>query len=401
VLTRGTVPQDDYFSHDRVRTDLLRERAYNSRWATQPDDVIPLTAADPDFPVAPEIRAAIKEYVDGGVLSYGPSEGLPEFKETVARVMRERKNLPCSTDLILPTDGAASAMFLIARTYCGPGDEVIIFDPVDFLFGQSVDAAGARRVCSPVDRISGEFDLEGLWDLVTPRTRMICVCNPHNPLGRVMTREELEVIGQLAVEHDLMIMSDEIWSDIVYPPVEHISLGSIGPDIAERTISVFGFSKTFGLAGLRIGFLVAPTPQAYERLVEMSRMRMTAAGATTVSQVGARAAYDACWYWAEAFLDHLEEVRDYAVERLNAMPGLRCPTPEGTYLLFSDITDLDMSSQEVADFILKEARVAVVPGLPRWFGPGAEGHIRLCYSTSFQLIREALDRIELALRSLA
>lgn len=392
--------QDDLFSHDRVRTDLLRDRAYNDRWATQPGDVIPLTAADPDFPVALEIRAAMKEYVDGGVLSYGPPEGLPEFKETVARVMRERKNLPCSTDLILPTDGAASAMFLIARTYCGPGDEVIIFDPVDFLFGQSVDAAGATRVYSPVDKTTGEFDLEGLWDLVTPRTRMICVCNPHNPLGRVMTREELLTIGQLAVEHDLMIMSDEIWSDIVYPPAQHISLGSIDPDIAERTISVFGFSKTFGLAGLRIGFLVAPTPLAYERLVEMSRMRMTAAGAATVSQVGAKAAYDAGWYWAEAFRGHLEEVRDYAVGRLNAMPGVRCPTPEGTYVLFPDITDLDMSSQEVADFILREARVAVVPGLPRWFGPGAEGHIRLCYSTSLQLIREALDRIELALRSL-
>ena len=229
---------------------------------------------------------------------------------------------------------------------------------------------------------------------------MICVCNPHNPLGRVMTRAELEAIGQLAVENDLMIMSDEIWSDIVYPPAEHVSLGSIDPDVAERTISVFGFSKTFGLAGLRIGFLVAPTPRAYERLVGTSRMRLTAAGATTVSQVGAKAAYDACWYWAEAFLDHLEQVRDYAVERLNVMPGLRCPMPEGTYLLFPDTSDLDMSSQEVADFILKEARVAGVPGLPRWFGPGAEGHIRLCYSTSFQLIREALDRIELALRGL-
>ena len=393
--------QDDLFSHDRVRTDLLRDRAYNDRWATQPGDVIPLTAADPDFPVAVEIRAAMKAYVDGGVLSYGPPEGLPEFKETVARVMRERKNLPCSTDLILPTDGAASAMFLIARTYCGPGDEVIIFDPVDFLFGQSVDAAGAARVYSPVDKTTGEFDLEGLWDLVTPRTRMICVCNPHNPLGRVMTREELLTIGQLAVEHDLMIMSDEIWSDIVYPPAEHISLGSIDPDIAERTISVYGFSKTFGLAGLRIGFLVAPTPVVYEQLVEMSGMRTTAAGATTVSQVGAKAAYDAGWCWAEAFLDHLEKVRDYAVGRLNAMPGVRCPTPEGTYVLFPDITQLDMSSKEVADFILREARVAVVPGLPRWFGPGAEGHIRLCYSTSLQLIREALDRIELALRSLA
>ncbi|MDP2872831.1 MAG: pyridoxal phosphate-dependent aminotransferase [Bacillota bacterium] len=386
------------FADNNVKLDLLRRRAFNGRWAMQAPDVIPLTAADPDFPAAPEIRAAIKGYVDDGLLGYGPAEGLPEFKETMARVVAERKGIGCTPGLILPTDSAAAGMFLIARHALEPGDEAIIFDPVDFLFGQAVDAAGGKRVYSPVDKAAGTFDLGGLRRLITPRTRMICVCNPHNPLGRVMTGEELLQIGRLAVDHGLTIMSDEIWSDIVYPPHRHTSMAGLSPEIAERTITVFGLSKTFGLAGLRIGFLVAPTAHAYERLAELSRVRTTAAGVTTLSQVAAVAAYRECWYWVDAFLTHLREMRDYVVGRLNAIPGVDCRKPEGTYVVFPDITGLGMDSQKTADCLLEQARVAVVPGLPRWFGPGAEGNIRLCFSTSRGILTEALDRIERALR---
>lgn len=385
------------FRDENVNLTLLRKRAYNGRWAMQPADVIPLTAADPDFPVAPEIRAAISDYVAGGLLGYGPAEGLPEFRETMARVIAERKGISCSPDVILPTDSAAAGMFLIARYALEPGDEAIVFDPVDFLFGQAVDAAGGKRVYSRVDRAAGAFDLDGLRELITPRTRLICVCNPHNPLGRVMTREELTAIGRLAVEHNLTIMSDEIWSDIIYPPHQHTSMASLGPEIAGRTITVFGLSKTFGLAGLRIGFLVAPNAGVYERLMDLSRARTTAAGVTTLSQVAAVAAYERCWYWADAFLAHLREMRDYVAGRLNAIPGVTCHSPQGTYVLFPDIMGLGMGSRETADYLLERARVAVVPGLPRWFGPGAEGNIRLCFSTSGGILTEALDRIERAL----
>jgi aminotransferase len=389
------------FSDDQVRMDLLRKRAYNQRWAMHPPEVIPLTAADPDFPVAPEIRQAIKEYADGGVLGYGPKEGLPDFKQTVARTVAEKHAISCTPREILPTDSAAAAMFLTAQYACRPGDEAIIFDPVDYLFGQAVDAAGGKRVYSPVDKKTGTFDLDGLPKLITPQTRMICLCNPHNPLGRVMTRKELEVIGQLAVEHDLLIMADEIWSDIVYKPHQHISIASLSPEIAERTITIFGFSKTFGIAGLRVGFLVAPNPTVYEKLVQASKMRTTATGVTTISQVAARTAYENCWYWADSFLEHLQQIRDYAVDRLNKMNGVSCLKPEGTYLLFPDITALGMTSHKITDYLLQEARVAVVPGLPRWFGPRAEGHIRICYSTSFGIIKEGLDRIEKAFQALS
>ena len=390
-------PRPCLFSDDQVNVELLRQRAYNGRWAMQPAGVIPLTAADPDFPVAPEIRAAITDYVAGGYLSYGPPEGLPEFREIMAATIGSRKRIPVSPGLILPTNSAAAAMFLVARYALAPGDEAILFDPVDFLFGAAVDAAGGRRVYSPVDKAQGQFDLDGLAALITPRTRLLCLCNPHNPLGRVLRQDELAALGELAVEHDLTIMSDEIWSDVVYPPHEHTSIASLDAGIAARTISIYGLSKSHGLAGLRVGFLAAPDPKTFDALVDLSRVQTTAEGVSTLSQVAAVVAYRDCWYWVDALLQHLTAVRDYAVARLNAMPGVRCTSPEGTYVLFPDVTGTGMSSAQAASYLLEEAHVAVVPGLPRWFGPGAEGNIRLCFSTSMGIVRTALDRMEQAL----
>ena len=387
------------FADDQVDLELLRKYAF-WRWGALPPDVIPLTAADPDFPVAQEIRQAIKVHAEGGLLGYGPTEGIAGFREIAARTAAERHGLSCTPDLIMPTGGAAAAMWIVAKYALQPGDQAIIFDPVDLLFGLSVDAAGGRRVYSPVDRGTGAFDLEGMRALITPRTRLLCLCNPHNPLGRVLTRDELTTIAQIAVEHDLLIMSDEVWSDIVYKPNSHISIATLGPEVAARTVSIYGLSKTFALAGLRVGFLVAPDRAMFRRLDAVARVLGAGFGITTLGQVAGMAAYEDCWYWAEAFLDHLREVRDVAVQRLNGIPGVRCLTPEGTYVLFPDVSRFGKGSAEMTDYLLREARVMTVPGTVEWFGPGAAGHIRLCFSTSMAIMREALDRLEDALSRL-
>jgi len=281
-----------------------------------------------------------------------------------------------------------------------PGDEAIIFDPVDFLFQQSIEAAGAKVVRLPFDIKTRTFDPIVLEQLITPRTKMICVCNPHNPLGRVLTFQELEAIGKVAVENKLWIMNDEIWSDIIYSDATFTSIASIHPWVAARTITVHGFSKTFGLAGLRIGFLVAPDKTTYDQLVKASKVATTAGGVATLSQIAATAAYTDCWYWVAEFLSHLEKVRDYAVKRINNMEGLHCVKPEGTYVLFVNIQSFGLTEEAMATYLLEKAKVAVVPGASKWFGPGAEGHIRLCFSTSIEIIKAALDRIELALMKL-
>ncbi len=391
---------NDFFSDSAVDLDLLRQRAFNLRWATLPADVIPLTAADPDFAVAPEIRTALQAYAGGGVLSYGPAEGLASFRETVARTLAERRGIECSAAQILPVSGAAHGMFVVAQHVLRPGDEAIIFDPVDFLFKKSVESAGGVAVLCPVDAASRTFDIDRMRRLITPRTRLIGVCNPHNPLGRVLTRAELEAIGQLAIEHDLLIMADEIWSDIIFAPHRHISMAALGPEIAQRTLTVFGFSKTFGLAGLRVGYVVAPSATICEALLETSQMRTTAYGVAPLSQVAAAAAYTSCWYWADGFIAHLTRMRDIAVAALNAVEGVWCHEPEGTYLLFPNITATGLSSQAVCDYLLEHHKVAVVPGAAQWFGPGAEGHIRICFATSEQILRSGLERIAAGLSEL-
>jgi len=387
---------DDRFSDDAVRFDLLRQRAFNLRWATVDPDVIPLTAADPDFPIARCIRDAIQEYTEGGVFSYGPPEGLADFRAACARVQVERRGIVGTTaDHILPTDSAASAMFVCARWALQPGDEAIVFDPVDFLFGASVEAAGGTVVRSPVDAATGQMDLDALAAAITPRTKLLTLCNPHNPIGRVWRREELESIADLAVRHDLWVMSDEVWGDVVYPPGALVPIASLGPEIAARTIGVYGFSKTFGLAGLRVGFLAAPTVAVRDALLEESRAPTTAYGVSTLSQVAATAAYEHAWPWFDGFLAHLQRMRDLAVSRLSAIPGVRVRAPEGTYVLFANIEGLGRGTEEdVAQLILEEGRVAVVPGMARWFGPGATGHIRMTFCTSESVLTEALDRIE-------
>ena len=392
---------ESLFADERVDLPLLRQRAFNyNRWAVIPEGAICFTAADPDFPVAQEIRDALADYVQQGLFCYGPAEGLPEFRRAAARVMTERKGVPCPPEHILALDSAAAAMFVIARFALQPGDEALIFDPVDFLFRQSVEAAGGKVVLSPVDPRTGRFDLEALRARITPRTRLLGVCNPHNPLGRVLTPEELRAMGELAVEHKLWILNDEVWSDIVYAPHVHTNIASLSPEIAARTLTVQGFSKGFGLAGLRIGYIASPSAEVHEGVVRASHVRSTAVGASTLSQVAATAAYERAGPWLNAFLEHLRGSRDYAVERLRRMPGVTCRVPEATFVLFADVSALGRDSQALTEYLLREARVALVPGIPAIFGPGAHGHVRLCFSTSRGLLREGLDRIETALARL-
>ena len=381
------------FDDSQIDLSLLRQRAHNLRWATVPEGVIPLTAADPDFRCAPEIADAVARYAVERLFCYGPAQGLASLREVIARTLGERRGIETSPELVLPVDSAAQGLFVVTRFCLEPGDEAIIFDPVDFLFERAVLEARAKPVRLPIDVASGAWDLEQLKTLITPRTRLICVCNPHNPSGKVFTREELLAIGEIAIENDLWILSDEIWCDIVFAPHAHTSLASLDGAIAAKTFTVYGFSKAFGLAGLRVGFIVSPDSLSHAGVVEASLVETTACGVSTLSQVAAQAAFESAWYWVEAFVEHLMRLRGITVERLNALRGVACNVPQGTYLVFPDIRATSMSAQALCDHLLEKAKVALVPGDPQWFGPRAAGHVRLCFSTSEAVLLEALDRI--------
>jgi aspartate/methionine/tyrosine aminotransferase len=270
---------------------------------------------------------------------------------------------------------------------------------VDFLFERSVVAAGGVVRRFRLDRNSNfSFDPEEISSLVTPRTRLLSVCNPHNPTGRVWSRAELEALAEVALRHDLAIMSDEVWADIVHPPHHLVSMAALGPEVSRRTFTVYGFSKGYSLAGLRLGALLCPSPEAAEQVIVLSHADETAYGVSALSQVAGQAALERAGPWLRRFLEHLRRQRDYAVERLNAIPGVSCNTPEATYVVFPKIEGWDRDTTELVDRLAEQARVVVVPGSPRFFGPAAAGHIRLSIATSRALLEAGLDRLEAGLR---
>ena len=384
-----------HFTGEDVNLSVLKHRAYNLRWAMVPEGVIPLTAADPDFPCAPQIREAIMRFTDSGYFCYGPPEGYAFFRESVARFFFEKRKVNYSPGCIMAVDSAAAGIFMTCQAYLQSGDEAIVFDPIDFLFRHSIEAVGGKAIPFPVPMDpKGDLDFELLEKLAGPKTRMICVCNPLNPTGKVLNKNELKSLVEFATKHNLLILSDEIWSDIVFEPAVFTSIASLSEESFKRTITITGFSKSYGLAGLRAGAVLTPDEDSFSRIMTASGHQSTVHGCNSLGQVAATAALDECQEWLSAFLSHLSLMRNKAVSELNAMPGISCPAPDGCYLVFPDIRATGLSPAQLQENLLNQAKVAIVPGLPRWFGDKADGHIRICFATSDEILSEALHRMK-------
>ncbi len=387
---------------DPLHIDLsvLAQRAHNLRWAEVPGDVIPLTAADPDFPAAPVIAEAIGRFCKDNYFSYGAPQGQLAFREAMAECMGTRRGVVIGPDGILPVDSAAFGIYITCKTLLRPGDEAIVFDPVDFLFAYSVEAVGGIPVRYSIPAGKEDVDFSELEGLLSSRTRMICLCNPLNPTGKVFTRKELSTLAAFAEKHNLYILSDEIWSDIVFKPNVFTSIASLGKSVADRTVTITGFSKSYGLAGLRLGVVMATDPELFKRLYLSSLHTTTIHGVNILSQVAGTAALREAQDWLAGFIEHLHRMRDLSVQRINSIRGLSCLAPQGCYVVLADVRSTGLSAADLQTRLLKEAKVAVVPGLERWFGPGAAGTIRISFATTELLLKEAFDRIEKNLSSI-
>ncbi|WP_267245397.1 pyridoxal phosphate-dependent aminotransferase [Streptomyces sp. PR69] len=387
------------FDDSQIQPELLRRRSH-IRWGTYPPDVIPLTAAEADFPAPQAVTDAVIQSLADGYFFYSSPDGLIELRETFSEVAKARYGISAPPECVVPASGTAAALWGVVHLLCREGDECILLDPVDLLFGQAIDSAGGRRVYCPMDKSTGQLDPDRLASLISPRTALICLCNPHNPLGTVFTEETLRAVAEIARERDVPILSDEVWNEIVYPPAAHTSMASLDTAGSQRIHTVIGVSKTFALPGLRMGFVIAPSAREAVDLQLAFQHLGAAHSLTPFAQVGALAALRHGWSWRDAFLEHLQETRDYCVARLNAMPGISCSCPDGTFVLFPDISATGLGSQEMAEFLLAEARIAVVAGTTEFFGPGAEGNVRISYATSRGMMKEALDRMERAVQGL-
>lgn len=385
---------------------MIREEIFNSatvegmlaapgiKWHRDPPDVIPLWLADPDFPIAPEIKRALINAVQDEDLLYSDDR---TTREAMAAKIKHVNGLDVTADNVMITQGVIPAMWLAIQYACKPGDEVIVTDPMYFPFFIAVESTYTKPVYWPLEMAGGyKFDVEVLKEKITHRTKLIFVCNPHNPCGRVMTKEELKGIADVATEHRIPVMVDELWEDVVFDGRKHITLASLNPEIADLTMTSWGFSKTYGVAGLQLGYLCATNKDMIEDL--RKRARGVLRGASNLSKAAAPVMLDdTLQWWREGLMKHLHKLRSICEKRLSEIPNVSCPKLEGTYLMFPKF-DYKMTSDKLEEYMFKEARLRFSTGTE--FGSHGEGHLRMCIATSEAIINEVFDRMQKALSKL-
>ena len=260
------------------------------------------------------IRETISRYASRGHFHYGPVHGLPRFKEALSCFFQSKRNIGYEPCCILPTDSAAAAIELVCKALLRPGDEAIILDPVDFLFRFSIEAFGATAIPFKTGGPGVLAGFTNMLPLITEATRLICLCNPVNPTGKVFSREELLELVKVAEAKGILILSDEVWSDIVYTPHEFTSIASLTAWSFRNTITITGFSKSYGLAGLRIGALAVGRRDLYDLIFMQSGYSTTTRGVLELSQWAAIAALEEAGEWLSAFKSHLTVARNYCVD---------------------------------------------------------------------------------------
>jgi len=364
------------------------------KWHRDPSDVIPLWLADPDFPTAPEIKRALINAVQDEDLFYGDDK---KTREAMAAKLRKRNGLDVTLDNVMITQGVIPGMWLALQYACKPGDEVVVTDPMYFPFFIAVDVTHTRPKYWPLHMEECyRFDVERLKELITRRTKLIFVCNPHNPCGRVMTREELKGIADVAVDHGITVMVDELWEDILFEGREHVTLASLSPEIADLTITSWGFSKTYGVAGLQMGYLAATNKGMMEELRKYARGVLR--GTTNLSKDAAPVMLDdTLQWWRTDMMSHLHRMRALCDKRFDETPGVTCPKLEGTYLMFPKF-DCGMTSDELDEYMFREAKLRFSTGTE--FGAHGQGHLRICIATSEAILNEVFDRMQRALKKL-
>jgi aspartate/methionine/tyrosine aminotransferase len=373
---------------DRLGTENAFEAAARARALEATGrDIIHLEVGEPDFDTPANVRAAAQRALDEGWTHYGPPLGLPALREAIAADATARKGFTVHPGRVFVTPGAKPIMFYAILALIDEGDEVILPDPGFPIYESMTRFVGGRPVPLPIRQEHGfRLDPDELARLVTPRTRMIVVNSPANPTGGVLNRDDFERIAAVAREHDLIVLTDEIYGRIVYEG-EHISLASL-PDMADRTIVLDGFSKTFAMTGWRLGYAIVPE----SLIAPMSRLIINSVSCTSAfSQIAAVEALTGPQEDVDAMVAEFRARRDLIVDGLNSIRGVSCLRPAGAFYVFPDIGETGLSGAELADRLLQEAGVSVLAGTA--FGDVGWHHVRISYANSRERIGAALERM--------
>jgi aspartate/methionine/tyrosine aminotransferase len=349
--------------------------------------VVHLEIGEPDFATPPHVVSAVEQALEDGLTKYVPSPGIPELREAVSAHLRSLGRATASPEQVVITPGGKPVLFFTMLALCEPGDEVIYPDPGFPMYASIADFTGARPVPLPL-REENDFrvDPEELAGLVTDRTKLLILNSPQNPCGSVLTIEDVEAIARIAQEQDLVVLTDEIYSSLSYsgrcPSVLDVD------GMAERTVLLDGWSKTFAMTGFRLGYGVFP-PALVEPVTRL--MVNSVSCVPAFNQHGAIAALEGPWDAVDQMREEFRGRRDLLVDGLNAIEGISCLTPGGAFYAFPNVRALGLPCEVLADRLLTEAGVACLPGTA--FGAHGDGYLRLSYASSEENLREALHAI--------
>lgn len=354
---------------------------------SQMDDVISLGVGEPDFVTPWRIREACIYSLEKGYTTYTSNYGLIELRQLLSENIQKRYGVKYDPKTqLLATVGVSEAIDLALRAICEPGDEIIIPEPCFVAYKPCVVFAGGVPVAIPTDPSTGFTPKpESIEAAITPRTRAIFISYPCNPTGAVMPREGLQAIVDIAKEHDLYIISDEVYDRLIYG-VDHTCVSSL-PGAYERTILLNGFSKSYAMTGWRIGY-AASSPEVIEAMMKIHQFIMMCAPIT--AQMAAIEALQNGEKDTQEMLRQYDRRRRFVVSELDSM-GLECFEPNGAFYVFPSVKNTGLSCEAFAEKLLFEEKVAVVPG--NAFGECGEGFIRCCYATSMENLQEAMNRM--------
>lgn len=350
--------------------------------------VVNLAGGEPDFDTPKHIVDAAFQAIQAGDTHYPTSHGSPALLDAIAGKLARENYVHVTPDQIMVTPGGKWALYATIAAVTNPGDEVMVLDPSWVSYGPMVELNNAVPVRVPLPsannfRVTGEL----LRRYVSPRTKLLMVNSPNNPTGRVLTRDEIDAIVQFAVEHDLYVISDEIYEHIVFDGAVHYSLAA-EPGMAERTIIINGFSKAYAMTGWRLGWLAGPRPVIKLARTLQTQSITSAASFTMAAGVAALNGPQGC---VREMTAAYAARRRFMLDALEEIPGIECPPIDGAFYIFPKFTQTEKASLEIAGVLLEQALIATTPGVA--FGPAGEGHVRFSIATHMDDLERTVERL--------
>lgn len=362
------------------------------------EDVVSFGAGEPDFDTPEPIREAGEKAIRDGHTHYTPGPGIPELREAIAKKLLRENGIHADVPNIVVSCGAKQAVFNAIMALCNPGDEVLLFAPYWMTYRDQVILAGGRPVSVPCSASDGFVpDIAAVRERITDRTRILILNSPTNPTGAVYPRSLLKELAALALRYDLYVISDEIYEKHVYDGAEHVSIASLGREIADRTVTINGFSKSHAMTGWRLGYSASNAAIASA----MSKIQdQVTSNACSISQYAALAAFEESEDAVSQMVETFAKRREILMSEMSQVPGASCYKPKGAFYLFVNVSEALCGKVEtdvaLTEYLLREQKVACVPGSV-FEGPG---HIRLTYALSEEDLREGVARIRRGLESL-